>query len=687
MSKVKLNGNSYVVSDGSLNHGFVARQSPAFRTQGIQQRSDDPSVNRFVYDSWKDEGVGTHRLRRNKGSLAGAFSRSSLETRFDSVITLLLLPVVTSHATPADFLIKMANFNGDFWGLFDENFSSGAITDVVARKFGATSDDWTGGGTVVSAADNAHGARALDLWTHAGVMYALTTNDGTTETVIEVWSSTDGVTWTTASGTGFDVGAVTTTQARRNIETFNGVTGSPDDFARGLSFGENLMCAVWDNTNSEIHVQTSTNTGTNWATKATIPSAYGPKAFVIFRDPFTAGAPIVPVLVTSENAYIIDIANTTFSALLPTGLLSGDQNDGRWSTVGADGALYIPVSWGDIFRVFVSQQGVIDIQNVGPGTKSDGFTVSRLGRVSSMLDMGARWLAVGYGADTAAKEAAIYCMDYATQTWHTFYLGGGTQKVTALGLSTEDDGTTRFFATALNSTTASVVYQWEEPLVSPLSGVTQNYAATGYIEFAEDDLGDPQTPSTLYQVIINADGLSATATTSDEFAEFHYGIEGGGHDDTDLGTFLSGDLDLSFATGTGVAAKTIFPKLKLFRNTAGTPTTTKTPKVRELEIQAEAKLLDTRFWPLVIDIEATAQECPPNKVANVPIQETIIANLETVTTSKTQVSFQFAENISAINVKVPNTTPPMFNLRSVGNHGVGLGHRTGTVSIRVEEGV
>jgi hypothetical protein len=700
MGQITLNGDNYIVDDASLSHGYVARQSPAFRTQGAQRRLDDPSVNRFIYSDWAKKGIGVARLRRQRSGDqgdAGGMWFSTCETRFDSMITLQLLKETTTKATDLDHSVRMVNFLGDLWGVFEEDYASGEITNVKVGKATFTADPrgiaWSDEATVVTPGANAEGARAFDMWAHQGKLYLLT-NQEASETTIEVHSSANGTSWSAISGTGWDAGALTTTVTRRNDSTaFSATLLSGDYMARGLSFGQYNLVATWDDTSSEIHVQNTTNGGTNWnasPSKISVPSAYGPRAFVIFKDPFTAGAPIVPVLITAEGAYKIDLTNAT-ADMLPFGsIFTGSLADGLGTTLGGDGNLYIPVSYGDVYQVSIPAQGVINVRNVGPvskahGEEGDGIHSSLArGHVTTAIDVGSRWLFVGYHG---ASTYAILALDYNTLAWHVFfYISHAAIYWLNFAFSNVVSGITvspRFFAT-LHSGTSTAVYWWDEPLVSAVAGVTQYFATSGAVLFAEDDLGDPQTFSTVLQVLINADDLTSASTgVGGDIIEFKYGVEGGDWSDNDLGDFFSDDLDLSFGSGAGIAAKTLFPRIELEQSA----TTTNTPKLRELEIQSENKLIGTRFWPLVIDIEATAKECPPNKVANVPIQETIIANIETIATIKTQVSFQFAESISAINVKVPNTSPPVFRLKSVGNTQGNLGWRTGSCEIRVEEGI
>ncbi|MCB7128062.1 MAG: hypothetical protein J3T61_00800, partial [Candidatus Brocadiales bacterium] len=163
-----------------------------------------------------------------------------------------------------------------------------------------------------------------------------------------------------------------------------------------------------------------------------------------------------------------------------------------------------------------------------------------------------------------------------------------------------------------------------------------------------------------------------------------YGIDGAVDTTASLGDYLSGQKTLSFPAGSGVegvAAKKIGHRLKLDRST----TNTNTPKLQEFEVQAQHVLLDKLAWNFVIDIEKSRRANPVTPVTGTMPSETIITNLETVTKSKTLVTFTWG-GMTQTRVRVPNDTPPVFDLESLNDRHQALGYRTGKVTMRVEEG-
>ena len=109
--------------------------------------------------------------------------------------------------------------------------------------------------------------------------------------------------------------------------------------------------------------------------------------------------------------------------------------------------------------------------------------------------------------------------------------------------------------------------------------------------------------------------------------------------------------------------------------------------MNEFELQAHHVLIDKQFWEFTIDINATAEgETKPNVVANTDIHETIISALETVAESTTLVTFT-AGGMDQVRVKVPNDSPPLFNLSVVNSNVNRAGYRTGFITMRVEEGI
>jgi hypothetical protein len=634
--RILLNTAPYQLA-GPIVPYIVPVLSDSFRIQGTQRRLDNSKVNRYIY-TW-DKGIGYQRQDRESGRGVGGMLMSTVDTRF-RIAQLALLNESETHSAPADHLQKYVVFKGDLWGLFEEEYAGGSSTvmTLVCRKYGASSDNWTGGGTIMTeneSNDNTKGARGFDMIAHKGAMFAVTNDVKETggagsapgEETYNVLRSVDGATWANADGASAlpTTRLLTTTVTRRN--NFN------DDMARFCDFGNTLLVAFYedpasdDGTLSQINCWYTTNSGAGWTVGAVVPSGSGPKAFVTWVDPTTAGLPASPTLVTSEGVYRVDAGGTTFNRLVQ---LDGDPNTGRWATVGDDGRLYVPVGSGDILAIRASGQGAIEIQNIGPHTRNDGLPSAFQGRANYILTgqssagMASPWMFVAYGGHAASKNATILAYEYATDAWHHIY-NHGTANVDLymLALSSEDDGTPRLHMT-VEGASASDMDMLEEPLVSgAATGVAQKYQADGYIRFPVDDLGDPQTSSGIFRGRVDADDLSSS--TSNEFIRLEDGLDGDADTTNDRGDFLSTDKDLDYGTSSrGVSAKKVGIRLTLDRGS----TSTNTPKLLEFELEAKNKLTTLKGFKVPIDIGASAsiQQRRPNEQ-----RDTLTAIIESVT--------------------------------------------------------
>jgi hypothetical protein len=697
MPIISLNGNEYVI-DESFIQDYVSRLSPSYRPIGIQQRSDDSSVNRLPRSSFP-LGIGFQRMVRETGKGVGGMLDSTCWTH-NSVITLGPLQETQTHASPAHHIRRAVIFKGDLWGAFEEDYADDD-KELTARKFGATSDNWTGGGDIAgidSTTHDAAGLRVFDLAVHKSKMYCLrnggpnTTNVTTTgEITYGIHSSVDGATWADAGGTGFPDASgsnryITTTTSRRH--------NHDDDEGRLVSFGNRLLAAIYrdpDATDGDgnVEVVSTTDAGANWASDVTIPSGSGPKAFVNWLD---LDGNRSPVLVLAEGVYSVDATNNLFELIYA---LDGDPASGRWAEVGNDGALYLGLGSGDIVRLAITDTGHLDVIRVGPS--GDGLVTARQGHANYFLKTPTKWMLVAYGGHAGSKDASIFMID--TQSiltdpdtgerfmpmHHMYQHATSNLDITYMSYSTEDDATPRLHF-AVEGAATDILLHIEEPFANPLLSTTVQYQAQSILRFPYDDLGDPQTTSTVAQVLVVADDLTAgsggSGGSGDEFIAFRFGVNGASDTTTSLGDFLSGQRTLTFGSGAGVAARRLGRNLLFDRST----TTTNTPKMLELELQAQNLLVGKRKFQVAIDVEKTAKLRPPTVVANTPIQETIITNIEAVATSTTFVAFEIART-GTLRMKVPNDTPPVMQLRLVDATDSGGGYRTGFITITLEEGI
>lgn len=545
------------------------------------------------------------------------------------------------------------------------------------------------GGNVVEWNDTvAAGVRHFGSTVHKGKAYAVIAKGQGGEGQYQWYSSSDGEAWSGGAGTNWPTTVyVHTTETRKNDWT--------NKFADIIDNGATAIVALYEDpdssggSTSQIHVGYSANEGTAWTfdSDLVIPCTDTPNIKLVhFNDLYTAGTPTVPVLITSDNIYKLTITagSEAFQEMLPRGFLSGTANEALAADVASDGALYLSKASGDILRVTFPGQGVRKIENVGPQSKAhyeegEGLVTARQGHANFIYGGDPRWLFVCYGGHAGSKNASILAMDYGSGAWHSFYRDStADQDCTRLVISTEDDGTARLHAVTEGAATA-ILFMFEEPLVSAVTGATQSFKTSGYVEWSEDDLADPHTSAAVMRALVDDAGTLGTGTTKN-YVALKYGTNGGNWDATTLGNFLSSALFLNFDTSNnrGISAKTLRVRLELEQQDDSTTTT---PQIREFEIQARNRVTVLRGWQLLLNLAASAEfqstEEPPNP-------ETVIANLTTVQNSVTLVGMTIGEQSEA-EVEMTSGEWTLRLIDAGGGDGLQAGRATGTALVTMEE--
>jgi len=529
---------------------------------------------------------------------------------------------------------------------------------------------------------NATGVRVFGSTVHKGAIYVVGT-DGDSEGAYSWKASSTGAAWSNAQGNGTNWPTsvyVHTDETRKNDWS--------NKYADILGFGTNLIAALYEDPDAsgggttQVHVGYSANAGTTWTFHAglVIPSGDTPNISLISaRDIFSSNSETIPALVTSDNIYLLDIANNTYQTMLPAAILSGTANEALAAVHAADGAIYVSKASGDIFRIMIPSPGVIAIQNIGPHSKtkiaeSDGLVAVRQGHANFMWGADPRWLFVAYGGHASGKNGSVFCFDYQTGTWHSFYKDATANRDTTRVIGSEqDDGVSRIHI-ATEAAAASVMQQFEEPYVSAGTGVTQQYRSTGYVEWAEDDLGDPHADSAILTVRLDADDLDDVSTieggsgTSTD-VEIEYGVNGADWENVStLGFFASDDLVLYLGktnqntpgaseagTPVGVSAKTFRMRAELKRD----GTATNTPKIKELQTEHVNKQAHLKGFSIAIDIGATAldQNIDP---------EVVDDRIDTIIESVTSVPLAFGEETDGTGTTYYVESMPTGNWKSEG---------------------
>ena len=556
---------------------------------------------------------------------------------------------------------------------------------------------------------NANGSRIFASTTHKGGLFALITRGTDDNEGIYDWRvSTDGANWNGGAGTNWPTQTYLPTGVTR-------VNDWSDKLADIMGFGNKLIVALYEDTTSnhgstsQVRIGYSSDSGTSWTFNSglIIPANTTPNiTLVATRDIFATNSELVPALVTSENIYLLDITNNTFQAMLPEGILTGTANEALAVASASDGALYVSKATGDILRINIPSAGVVDIVNIGPHTRaqakdSDGIISDRQGHANFIWGSDPRWLFVAYGGHASGKYGSILCFDYRTGAWHSFYKDGTADRdSTRIIGSDESDGVSRLHISTENASTA-VLQMFEEPFVSAVTGATQQYRSSGYVEWAEDDLGDPHADSAILTVRVDADGLDNVSTieggsgTSTDI-EIEYGLDGAAWNNVStLGLFGSDDKVLYFGktnqntpgaseagTPIGVSAKTFRLRAAIKRD----GTSTNTPKIKEIQTEHINKGDDLNGFIIAIDVGATALDQQVNP-------EVVLDRIDTIKKAITSVALEFGQETDGSNTTyyVEHVRKGQFDSEGVLPQGVSIGAVTertvniGTVVLYLEE--
>ena len=503
----------------------------------------------------------------------------------------------------------------------------------------------------------AEGIRGFDMIVHKGSLRVVA-SQGSTETAYSVFSSTDGSTWTESDGTGWPSTAyLSTTVTRRN--------NFDDDGARQLDFGNTWMVAIYEDpassggSISQIRIFYSVNAGSNWTAGAVIPSGSGPKAFIVARDELTVGNPATPILITAEGIYRVDAGGTTFDLLLP---LDGDTNNGRWASLGMDGAIWCPLGSGPILHYDIVGQNARLIEFIEP---QEGLVTGRQGYAHMLSTPSLPFVLVAYGGQAASKTGSVFAIGYTPEfdestgkrqwPWHSMYSEANANiDLHAVGYSPEDDATPRLHF-ALENASSDEMFHLELPFTDPSSGqTTMKFQADSFIDLPEEDFGDPHADTAVLRAVADVAGDISSADTG-QYVPLEYGVNGAAWNDnaeaeaTFIGNFVSNDKILFVGktrqnesgeteTGTpvGISAKTWRTRLHLKRDS----TTTNFAQIREFQLEGVNALLDLLGWRIPIDLEATAID------QNTDV-ETIRTRIDTIRKSVVSVAFLWGSSSGA----------------------------------------
>jgi hypothetical protein len=641
----------------------VNSESQAIRTIGIQLRQNNRKLNKAILEH--NLGLFWARQRRESGRGVGGVRDADAETRFDT-ITLPLNPQTVSanlySGANEHFQSGYSAFDGGLWAGIHVHNTGSASGQVGFVKYGASSDNWTAG--IVNIPNDlfsvtpatGDSARVIAQEVFGGQVFLLLGIDDDSANTERYFlcKSVDGETFTDARGSPdapFTTDIVTTAVLAGN--DWRVQLGALVNTGNKLVVAVRELAASADGSVDQfVFYSSATATGTpSWDADTTIPSSVSQIKMHLWIDHLTSGFPAIPIAVLNEGIYQIDTTNEIFNTIFS---FTGQTGDGLASAVAvANNNLYVGLGDGDILEISAIGVGALQYRNIGPQSTGDGPVTARQGYATYILGTSPRWLFVAYGGNAANKNASIFAYEYTTRSWHSVYLDTtANREITQMWLSGVDDSVMRLHFNT-EGATDDVAQMIEEPLVSVSVGATQQYRASGYVEYAEDDLGDPHTSSAIMTGRVDVDGLDNVSTveagdgTDSVHIEHEYGTDDGTSwtATSNLGIYASDDKVLFFGktnqnipsqteagTPVGASAKLIRHRLSFYRDS----TNTKTPKLKEFQVEHVNKQAHLKGFTIAIDIGATAldQNIDP---------EVVDDRIDTIIESVTSVPLAFGE--------------------------------------------
>lgn len=211
------------------------------RTTGEYRVSDNGKITAGIFDgTWADMGLFWNKNRRRTGRGVGGVWKSTSETRFHHSIYNGLMEHEQVQPTIASHVKRYVNFNSDLYGLFEQDYSNSVSTAVFTAKFGATSDDWTGGTIGFNASSKGSESGTASTLTFAHTVQSTT---GNRVLLVYVWAEDDagGPSGVTYAGKAMTVaGAVATDGSVHSLSLWqlaNPATGANNVIISGTKVG------------------------------------------------------------------------------------------------------------------------------------------------------------------------------------------------------------------------------------------------------------------------------------------------------------------------------------------------------------------------------------------------------------------------------------------------------------------
>jgi hypothetical protein len=623
MPRISLNSLAFDIEDPIIPY-MVAASGEAFRLQGTQRRRDNIKITRFPFLNWDIDGIGHASISRDKipDRPSGRMADADADTSHPNGLTLPHAaqsvanpdPDDTSSSSSTDAILdSWVTIFSELAGIFRDTGGTDEYKDIRVRLYQAGSDTWTLGNRIRSKATNDSAVAAFDSTRHKSfhaIITGVETGSGTVDASYAVYTQqTFAESWVLRTNQpAADALLIDHTGSTDYLKGVPSNNGYPMAFlldAPAPVGREDLIAAIEEHPGAsgggslQTRIYHTADVGNSaWTYTGAVSGK--PRGKGLWANPFSTTKEQFPIIATTTNVYVVDTANSQTSPIFSNEVLGGADDDG-FISVGANGLLYVATAQGDLFEVTQPEQGAgaPAVRNIGPSTRTanggDGLTAERRGPITAMVATpGFLYVAI-----QGASNSHIVKLNYDNKSWHSVYVAANTNKIYRMIYSNRDDGTGRLHI-AVDGGSAISLLQFERPDDS-LATVTAPTEATGYVLLAKEDFGDPHASAAVVQAVLAGDDLSGS--TSGEYVTLKDGIDGEAATTNNRGNFLSGDLDLLYALGAGVAAKTWQGRLEMTRDGG---TNTDTVKIRDFEIQARNKNSTLNGQQIRVNIAATA---------------------------------------------------------------------------------
>lgn len=647
---VTLNSKQYV-TDG-VQRETIAEFSPSYRTTGTQKRSDRTGVSRHSFTF--DKGLGVETFDFNNPDHYGRYYDSATcDTRFPGQVTPSLL--INTATGPEEEIAEdtvsigaMENYKSNLYGLAKYVDTSAGNHDCTLYKFDPdhATTQWDLVTTIWDAGADLDTVAIGDLKRHGAYLFA--------------------------SFFVYDAGAAPAVYAHKVYETTANagniwsakVTGLPaaavnDQTNHILSFGTTLLLTLWDDSAGEVLVYKSTDNGANWAKVCSIASA-GPSlgmASWVNHD-----GDDVPWIRLRESFGWIDLTNSVYQRMVDVPTESATAKGIMvWN---AD--LYVP-----------SQEGMKQCYYSGSELRVESMGLTNKGAIAPLWSIGPAtamtrtdsWLI----AAQAGQDASHYAHNSAWDgsAWHRIICRAVVnQRIVAIAVSDADDNLVRLHYAVRTATDTTTMFYLDYLLDNPIH-------LEGTMKFnTPDDLttvkfgGDePETNGIAYRLEIRADDLEDAVA----YISVYYGINGEAPTTNTLGTFNASNTAFDFASGVGVAFKTIQFYLSFVRAAADK---TKRVVLRDMVLYYKKKPARRQAYIFVIDLEET------HRLDMTRTAEDIVSQLETDMDTQTLLALEFG--------RMTATKVELIEFGAVEAVAPGIGsyrplERSGLIQVRCEE--